>query len=218
MQAPQVLSSVKDWRWTPCAAIILASLLYVALALAVVPTSVDQDPSDGAANAAPLLEVPAFDHATAAEPQDFDEPVAGAMPTIAAAPPPPMAPPQFAGPTSTRRGFSPPLPRAEVPMIAPSPVMIPTAPPPVNPEPVPLPEQQPPPPEVMEQAVAPPEPVATDGQPDPGQIEPQAGEQMPAPLHDSNNSPSVRAAAAARSAAALMLRGRRNVELPEPAE
>lgn len=226
MQASQVVSSVKEWRWTPCVAIILASLLYVALALAIVPSSVDTGPADAANRNAqsPPLESPALGHSMAdEEPEDSKAPAATsvtampAMPAVRTALPPPLEPERVVRAMPYRRGFSPPLPRAEPPVVTPPPIAIPTAPP----VPPPAPEQPVPPPGAMAGATAPAPSPQGEEEEQTGAAEDQAeqtaGQPAPGPMN-AQNSPSVRAAAAARSAAALLLRGRRNINQPDSGE
>jgi outer membrane biosynthesis protein TonB len=182
MRALRIWTDIVEWRWSPAVGLALGALTYVSLALLVIPDSIGDEgkslrsvgtfqslrnrTSAFAASIAPSLadsETPRGDTMNAVVPAPQSQP----------SPEPPVSDGNF-----PRRGFSPPLERAEPPPPpAPAPPAVPEIvvqpPPPVPPPPAPPPpEAQPAPPNTAAEAPATPPPAAS---PDPAQAPPPPG-------------------------------------------
>jgi len=162
MRVPQLLSDFVAWRWAPCVALTSASLVYVALAVALVPGQLDtgkppaqsSSMADAAQHMATLNSRSIGATVARAAPQ-FGAGVQDMLnPSIAAPAPSPQPPPEV------RRGFSPPLERVDAPPPPPPPPPM-NVPPPMPPPAMTAPPQEAPPPP----APVPPPPGMTDEQP-----------------------------------------------------
>jgi hypothetical protein len=154
----QGIPKVLTWRWTPCAALVLGSLSFVAFALLAIPDRIGPVEADGASTGASLRNNFARTQIGSPPANDFS----GEDTSTAAATPSPVGrTANHASEAFPKRGFTPPLERPEAPPAPPPP----PPPPIVPPAPVaePAPAAPPPAPEVMPQPqlnIPPPQPDA----------------------------------------------------------
>jgi hypothetical protein len=148
MRAVKLFKDIVEWRWTPCVAIIGSSLLYVLIAIIVVPSEIASTPPGKEAAAGRAVTVP-----EGMEPNNAftGSPRRPTAPPVVPPPPAPEAPPAMAPPPPPPP--EPPPPPAEEPARE-EPPPPPPAPPPPPPqeeeveeeaEPVPAPTAQVPP-------------------------------------------------------------------------
>lgn len=163
-----------NWRWAPCAALVLGSLSFVGFVTLVVPEQIGSVVEAGSTprlgNALvrtrqPMLEAP----------RDEPAELSGEV-TPDPSPTPPALEPVANHDPAPRRGFSPPLERPDPPPPPPPPPPQ-LAPPPPAPEPVPPPEAAPAPLPAAEVAPAPP-PAAEE--PSPERVASQPESEAPA--------------------------------------
>lgn len=162
MRAPQIVRDFFAWRWAPCVALTAGSLVYVGLAVLLIPSQID-----GGSRSSELAT--AFDRSTALPSTAFGASVAQ---NSIAAPPTAHEPVRRVTPQNTandpmgapRRGFSPPIeqPEAPPPPPPPPPAAMPTPQPVLNQAPPAPPQDQapnpppaPPPPANGEEAAPP---------------------------------------------------------------
>lgn len=141
---PQVLT----WRWTPCVALALGSLTFAGLATLLIPERIGAFNTEAHGAAVPVLgaDLVSTQLGAATPARGWSGPAEAEQPTqstaaarIASRPPDPFP----------KRGFSPPLERAEPPPATPPPAPPPVeappaaAPPPANPTPAAEPPAQP---------------------------------------------------------------------------
>jgi len=160
---PQVLT----WRWAPCLALVLGSFSFVAFALVAIPDRIGHVDAESTRDSLRLGAALARTQPQAASQNDWSGDTTNtvaATPSPGVHPAPPSVPVQNSDGSFPKRGFSPPLERAEPPAVAVPPPQQPqlNIPPPV-PSPPPAAEPPPPPepaPEVVPQA--PPAPAQPD--------------------------------------------------------
>lgn len=119
MRAPKTLANLVEWRWTPAAALLLAAVLFVALAVTVIPERIG-----ALADSVRFVERPmgrtSTSLLTARVEATFDGAERERSEPEPEAPPQPVARRPQTLPLPVRRGFSPPLPRPE-PEVPPAP-------------------------------------------------------------------------------------------------
>src|SRR5688572_2392746 len=140
MRVLQILSDFVRWRWAPVVGLVGASLFYVLLAILLIPSQVGaQEPEEEPS----ALESPEQSSDRANDTPDTDAQTAAPSPVKHIERSSPLTP-QVA---PKRRGFSPPLERAEPAPAPPPPPQAPPAPAPApEAQPVPAPAPMPPPP------------------------------------------------------------------------
>jgi hypothetical protein len=160
MRALKWFRDLLEWRWAPFVALVGAALLYVLLMVLLIPSEIGSGPGATAASLGSRF-------GTSSELQgvgpDTLSTAAPAVDSHAPEPPPTHIAPQAPPITPQRRGFSPPLPRAEP--AEPPPSIPPPLPPPANVVLPPAPEAtEPPPAPAQESAVPVAEPDTAPGQ------------------------------------------------------
>jgi hypothetical protein len=161
------IPKVLTWRWTPFAALVLGSVSFVGFAMLVIPDHIGH--ADGESNATTLrlgnAFVPSQPGSTPRSNWSSSDDGSSAGPT-----PSPVTQVATRGPDAfPKRGFSPPLERADTPAPAP--------PPPPDLMPPPVPAAPPPPPEAAPPPPAPPPPGPD--RPEPPPAPPQADQPAP---------------------------------------
>jgi hypothetical protein len=182
MRSLRIWTDIVEWRWTPTVGLALGAVSYVSLALLIIPDRIGDDERNASRVGtfqALRNRTSAFAASIAPSLTDSEPPRAESGAEPAPSPPTPAAQPHPTDESNfPRRGFSPPLERAEPPPPPPPPTPTPT------PEPVVVPPPAPPPPEPPAAAPASPQPepsppppptVPPDGQTTPtAQPQPQS--------------------------------------------
>ncbi|HWA74114.1 MAG TPA: hypothetical protein VG937_17345 [Polyangiaceae bacterium] len=178
MRSLRIWTDIVEWRWTPTVGLALGAVSYVSLALLIIPDRIGDDERNASRVGtfqALRNRTSAFAASIAPSLTDSEPPRAESGAEPAPSPPTPAAQPHPTDESNfPRRGFSPPLERAEPPPPTPTP----------TPEPVVVPPPAPPPPEPPAAAPASPQPepsppppptVPPDGQTTPtAQPQPQS--------------------------------------------
>jgi outer membrane biosynthesis protein TonB len=177
MRAAQLLTSIRTWRWSPCVAIIAATLLYVVVATAVVPDDIlsDETRSGPRLDGATPLGIPRA-MPLVSPGDELDEPADGPNANRRITPATPSRSPRVSAaqsPLLRRRGFSPPIDQPDI-------AVAPIPPPPVIPAPTPAEQAEPEPEEEAE--VEQEQPVEQEQAPAEGEVPPPVpGQPPPAP-------------------------------------
>src|SRR5690349_14500844 len=131
MRALRIWTGIVEWRWTPAVGLALGALIYVSLALLVIPDRIGNDESktSGSLGTFQALRNRTSAFAASIAPSLTDEDSSRSEPPAATITAPPSPPPAAAVNEANfpRRGFTPPLERVEPP-------------PPPPPPPPPMPE------------------------------------------------------------------------------